>query len=101
HPQENTAMRVERKIVRRDVFGGLCVGSVIEQDRAQDGLFRVEVRGQSGIQGQVGDRGHLKNECRTIPGGLLGVNCSADLWESGRASTACDEGLPMTRPRGS
>ena len=65
-------MRVEREIVGLDVFGGLGVGSVIEQDRAQDGLFRVKVRGQSGIQGQVGDRGHLKNECRAewLDGGL-------------------------------
>ncbi len=54
-------MRVERKIVRPDVFGGLGVGSVIEQDRAQDGLFRVDIRGQSGIESEVGDRGHEKS----------------------------------------
>ena len=58
-------MRVEREIVGLDVFGGLGVGSVIEQDRAQDGLFRVDIRGQSGIESEVGDGGHLKNECRT------------------------------------
>jgi hypothetical protein len=34
-------MRVERKIVGLDVFGSLGVGGIIEQDRAQDGLFRV------------------------------------------------------------
>jgi hypothetical protein len=45
-----------------DVFSGLGVGGVVEQDGAQDGLFRVEVRGQSGFEGQVGNRGHLKIE---------------------------------------
>ena len=44
-------MRVESEIVGLDVFGGLCMGGVIEQNCAQDGPFRVEVRGQSGIQG--------------------------------------------------
>ncbi len=57
-------MRIEREVVGLDEFRSLGVGSIIEQNRAQDGLFRVEVRGQSGFQGQVGDRGHLKNECR-------------------------------------
>ena len=58
-------MRVEREVVGLEGFGGLGVGGVIEQDRAQDGLFRVDIRGQSGIEGEVGDGGHLKNECRT------------------------------------
>ena len=40
--------------------GGLGVGGVVEQDCAQDGLLRVHVRGQSGIEREVGDGGHTK-----------------------------------------
>ena len=89
-------MRVERKIVGTDVFGGLGVGGVIQQDRAQDGLLRVDVRGQSGIQSEIGDGGH-RDECRAIPGSRLGVNRSALLWESGRIGIAARIGtLPDT-----
>ena len=66
HAQEDAAMRVEREVVGLDGFGGLGVGGVIEQDRAQDGLFRVDVRGQSGIESEVGDGGH-REECRPDP----------------------------------
>ena len=60
HAQEDAAMRVEREVVGLEDFGGLGVGGVVEQDGAQDGLFRVEVRGQSGFQGEVGDGGHIR-----------------------------------------
>ena len=36
HARINTAMRVQRKVVRREIFSGLIVERVVEQDRAQD-----------------------------------------------------------------
>ena len=56
-------MRVEREIVGLEGFGGLGVGGVIEQDCAEDGLFRIQIRGQAGFEGEVGDSRHRK-ECR-------------------------------------
>ena len=53
-------MRVEREVVGLENFGGLGVGGIVEQDRAQDGLFRVKIRGQAGFEGEVGDGGHIK-----------------------------------------
>ena len=38
-------MGVERKVIGLEGFGGLGVGGVVEQDRTQDGLFRVKIRG--------------------------------------------------------
>jgi hypothetical protein len=51
-------MRVEREIVGFELFGGLGVGGVVQQDGAQDGLFGVDIRGQSGVESEVGDGGH-------------------------------------------
>src|ERR1700722_5135040 len=39
------------------------MGCVVEQDSAQDGLFRIEIRWQAGLEREVGDGGHRK-ECR-------------------------------------
>ena len=52
-------MRVQGKVVRLELLGGLGVGRVVQQDGAQNGLFGVYVRRQSGIEGQVGDGGHI------------------------------------------
>ena len=56
-------MRVERKVVGLEGFSGLGVGCVVEQDRAQNGLLRIQIRGQAGFKGEIGDGGH-REECR-------------------------------------
>ena len=56
-------MRVEREIVGLELFRGLGVGGVVQQDRAENRLFGVDVRRQSGVETEVGDRGHIE-ECR-------------------------------------
>ena len=53
-------MRVERKIVLRELFSGLGMGGIVQQNRAQDGLLGKDIRRQSGIARQVGDRGHIQ-----------------------------------------
>ena len=52
-------MRVEGKIVGLELFGGLGVGGIVQQDRAEDGLFGVDIRGQPGYPGEIGDGGHI------------------------------------------
>ena len=59
HAQEDAAMRVEREVVGFEVFGGLGVGRVVQQDGAEDGLLGVDIRGQSGVESEIGDRGHV------------------------------------------
>ena len=60
HAHIDAAMRVEREIVRLELFGGLGVGRIIQQDGAKNRLFGVDVRRQSGIESQIGDRGHIR-----------------------------------------
>jgi hypothetical protein len=45
HPQKDAAVRIEREIVGFESLRSLSVGCVIEQNRAQNGLFRVDIRG--------------------------------------------------------
>ncbi len=59
HAQEDAAMRVQGEVVGCQLFGGLGVGGIVQQDGAQDGLFGVDVRGQSGFQSEIGDGGHI------------------------------------------
>jgi hypothetical protein len=59
HALEDAAMRVEGEVVGCELFGGLGVRGIVQQDGAQDGLFGVDVRGQSGFQGEIGDGGHI------------------------------------------
>ena len=40
-------MRVERKIVGSEVLGGLVVGKVVDENRAQDGALGLDIRRQS------------------------------------------------------
>ena len=53
-------MRIEGEIVLGELFGGLGVGGIVQQNRAQDGLFGKDIRRQAGIARQVGDRGHIQ-----------------------------------------
>ena len=43
HPRINTAMGVERKIVRLQTLRSLVVGEIVEQNRAQDGALGLDV----------------------------------------------------------
>ena len=43
-----------------ELLGGLGVGRIVEQDGAEDGLFGVDVRGQAGVQSEIGDGGHIR-----------------------------------------
>ena len=43
-------MRVEGEVVGFELFRGFGVGGVVQQDGAEDGLFGVDVRGQSGVE---------------------------------------------------
>ena len=43
-----------------ELLGGLGVGGIVQQDGAENGLFGVDVCGQSGVEGQVGDGGHIR-----------------------------------------
>ena len=53
-------MRVEGEVVRFELFRGLGVGGVVQQDGAEDGFFGVDIGGQSGVKRQVGDGGHIR-----------------------------------------
>ena len=44
HARIDPAMRVEREILDPQMFGGLVVGKVIQQNRAQNRAFRLDVR---------------------------------------------------------
>ena len=55
-------MGVEREVFGLEEFGSLGVGRIFEQDRAKDGLFRVDVGGQAGFEGEVGDGGHRSRD---------------------------------------
>ncbi len=43
-------MRVEGEVIGFELFGGLGVGGIVQQDGAENGLFGVNVRGQSGFE---------------------------------------------------
>jgi len=60
HAQEDAAMRVERKVVGLELLGSLGMRGVVQQDRAQDGLLRVDIRRQPGVEREIGDRGHIR-----------------------------------------
>ena len=48
-------MRIERKIFRLQMFGGLVVGEIIEQNGAKNRTFRFHVCGQRVREAVVGD----------------------------------------------
>ena len=50
HAQEDAPVRVERKVVGLEAFGGLGVRGVVEQDGAENGLFGVDIRRQPGVE---------------------------------------------------
>ena len=43
-------MGVEREVFGVELFGGLGVGGVVEQDGAEDGFFGLDVGGHAGIE---------------------------------------------------
>jgi hypothetical protein len=43
-----------------ELFGGLGVGGVVQQDGAEDGLLGVHIGRQSGVESQVGKGGHIR-----------------------------------------
>src|ERR1035437_481777 len=47
-------MRVQRKVVRREIFSGLIVERVVQQDRAQDRALGLHADGQAAFQAVVG-----------------------------------------------
>ncbi len=47
HAGVEAAMCVEREIVRLQMFGGVVVGMIVEQDRAEDGTLGFDVRGHA------------------------------------------------------
>ena len=59
HAQEDAPVRVEREVVCLELFGSLGVGRIVEQDGAEDGFFGVYIRGQAGIESEVGQGGHI------------------------------------------
>jgi len=52
-------MRVEGEVVGFEFFGGFGVGGIVQQDGSEDCLFGVDICGQSGIEPEVGDGGHI------------------------------------------
>ena len=54
HAGINAAMRVKREIVGREVFGGLIVERVVEQDRAQDRALGFHADRKSAFQTVIG-----------------------------------------------
>ncbi len=58
HAQEDALMRIKREIARVQLLSRLRVRCVIQQNRAQNGLFGVDVRRQPGVKSQVRDRSH-------------------------------------------
>ena len=54
-------MRVQRKVFRLQLFRRLGVGGIVQQNRAENRLFRVDVRRQSGIEAEIGDGGHIQS----------------------------------------
>ena len=59
-------MRVEREVVGVELFRSLGVGSVVQQDGAEDGFLGVDVGGQTGVEREVGDGGHFESLGRAV-----------------------------------
>jgi len=64
HPRINTAMGVERKIVRLQTLRGLVVGEIVEQNRAQDGALGFYVGRQTMRETVVGSRQNFLSPVR-------------------------------------
>ncbi len=47
HARINSPVRVQRKILDAKMLGGLVIGKVVEENRAQNGALRFYVRGKS------------------------------------------------------
>jgi hypothetical protein len=54
HARINAAVRVQREMVAGEMFGGLIVKGIVEQDRAQDGAFSLDAYGQSAVKTVIG-----------------------------------------------
>jgi hypothetical protein len=53
---------MRRKIVRLDLFRGFGVCRIVEENCAQNGLLRVDVGGQTGVETpQIRNGGHLRS----------------------------------------
>ncbi len=77
HARINAAVRVQRKVVRREVFGGLIVERIVQQDRAQDRALGFHADGQAAFQTVIGgchlsDRREYRLELLLAYCGLFG-----------------------------
>ena len=89
-------MRVEGKIVGFELFGGLGVGGVVQQDGAENGFFGFDVGGQAGVESQVGKGGHIEESRRTR--GPAGRTPAEEIEEKPSPSAAHRaQGLPQGR----
>ena len=61
-------MRVEGEVVGFEFFGGFGVGGIVQQDGTEDGLFGVYVCGESSVEAEVGDGGHISRKSRPEAG---------------------------------
>src|SRR5262249_35228410 len=53
HPREDAAVRVEVEIVRFERLGGFVRGKIVQQDRTQNGAFRLDARRHAPVDGSV------------------------------------------------
>ena len=73
-------MGVEREIFRLEMFSGLVIGEVVQQDGAQNGAFRFHVSGKAVRETVVGS-----GQCLFICGensrrGVSAILAAFDLW---------------------
>src|ERR1700735_537350 len=54
------------------------MGCVVEQDGAQDGLLRIEIRGQAGLKREVGDGGHISRNPKNASALIRGRSSEFD-----------------------
>src|SRR5262249_47658672 len=73
HARENAAMFFETEVFDIDRAGDLEEEDVVQQDRAEDEAFSVEIRGETFFEGQI--RGRV---CRSV----CHVGCSLTLRDS-------------------
>jgi hypothetical protein len=58
------------------------VGGIVQQDGTEDGLFGVYVCGESSVEAEVGDGGHISRKSRP------GAGCAEGgrYWKSGKVA---------------
>ena len=60
HAQEDARCESSEKSSSVELFGSLGVGSVVQQDGAEDGLLGIDIGRQPGVESEIGEGGHIR-----------------------------------------